>query len=97
MALTQEEVKKIAKLAKLKLGADEIGLYQAQLLRILESMAELEKLDTKAVSPMTSTLTEAADVLREDEPELFADAAKLLENAPERDGPYFKVPKVVEG
>ncbi|OGR85720.1 MAG: asparaginyl/glutamyl-tRNA amidotransferase subunit C, partial [Elusimicrobia bacterium RIFCSPHIGHO2_02_FULL_57_9] len=90
-----EDVSKIAKLARLKLTPEEVTLYQGQLGNILDYMNELEKLDTARVAPTTSVLG-AANVMREDIPESFADPEKILANAPEREGPYFKVRKVIE-
>lgn len=95
MAIGEEDVRKIAKLARLRLSQDEIKLYQGQLIKILDSMAELSKLDTKDVPPTTSVLG-LSNVMREDEPRPFADPEKLLANAPEREGHYFKVRKVIE-
>lgn len=95
MAITKEEVLKIAKLARLRLTPEEVALYQAQIGNILEYMEELGKLDTSRVPPTTSVLG-LSNVMREDKPEPFADPEKLLVNAPRREGPYFKVPKVIE-
>ena len=58
-------------------------------------MAELSKLDTKDVPPTTSVLG-LSNVMREDEPRPFDGPEKLLANAPEREGHYFKVRKVIE-
>ena len=95
MALTAEEVRKIALLARLKLDDGEVELYRQQLLKILDSMAALDALDTKTVPPTTSVLG-LKNVLRDDEPEPFADVESLLALAPEREGPFFKVRKVLE-
>lgn len=95
MSISEDDVKKIAKLARLALSEPEIKLYQGQLLKILESMKELSALDTQNVPPTTSVLG-AANCLREDEPEPFADKETLLSLAAEREGPYYKVPKVIE-
>ena len=95
MAITQDDVRKIAKLAKLRLTPQEIELYQSQFSKILDSMAELSKLDTKDVPPTTSVLG-LSNVLREDIPRPFKDTESLLSNAPEREGPYYKVRKVLE-
>lgn len=95
MAISEEDVRKIAKLARLKLTDDEVKLYQGQLLKILDSMAELSKVDTAKVAPTTSVLG-ATNVMREDAPAPFADVEALLSNAPEREGPYYKVRKVIE-
>lgn len=95
MAIDEKDVRKIAKLARLRLSDDEVKLYQGQLVKILDSMAELDKIDTKDVPP-TSSVLGAVNVMREDEPMARAGCEKLLANAPEREGPYFKVRKVIE-
>jgi aspartyl-tRNA(Asn)/glutamyl-tRNA(Gln) amidotransferase subunit C len=93
--ISESEVLKIARLARLRLEPKEVGVYQAQLIKILDSMAELAKLDTSSVPPTTSVLG-LVNVAREDVPDPFPDAEKLLANAPDREGPYFKVKKVIE-
>lgn len=93
--ITQDDVRKIAKLAKLRLTQQEVELYQSQFSKILDSMAELSALDTKNVPPTTSVLG-LSNVLREDQPRPFADTERLLSNAPQREGPYYKVRKVIE-
>lgn len=95
MSVSLDEVKKIAKLARLRLTEAEAALYGGQLTKIVDSMAELASVDTSGVSPTTSVLG-AVNVMRADEPKPFADGEALLANAPERDGPYFKVKKVIE-
>ena len=95
MSVSDADVKKIAKLARLRLSEAEVALYGGQLAKILDSMAELAAADTSGVAPTASVLG-AVNVMRDDEPKPFEDAEALLANAPERDGPYFKVKKVLE-
>jgi len=95
MSVSDADVKKIAKLARLRLTDAEVALYGGQLTKILDSMNELAKCDTNGVAPTTSVLG-AVNVMREDVPSPFEDTEALLSNAPERDGPYFKVKKVIE-
>ena len=95
MAISKEDVLKIAKLAHLRLAPEEAERYQSQLVKILDSMEELSRLDTSAVEPTTSVLG-LTDVMRDDVPEPFAAVEKLLANAPSREGPYFRVKKVIE-
>lgn len=95
MSVSDAEVKKIAKLARLRLTEAEVALYGGQLSKILDSMTELSKADTSKVAPTTSVLG-AVNVMREDAPAPFADTEALLANSPDRDGPYFKVRKVIE-
>jgi aspartyl-tRNA(Asn)/glutamyl-tRNA(Gln) amidotransferase subunit C len=94
VSVSDADVRKIAKLARLRLSDEEVKLYGGQLGKILDAMAELGKLDTKDVPPTTSVLG-AVDVTREDEPREFANRELILKNAPDRDGPYFKVRKVI--
>ena len=94
MSISDDEVRKIAKLARLRLSDAEIGLYRGQLTKILDAMAELGALDTKDVPPTASVLG-VSDVTRPDEPRVFEGRERLLENAPDRDGRYFKVRKVI--
>ena len=95
MAISEEDVRKIAQLARLRLTDEEVRLYQGQFVKILDSMAELSGLDTKAVPPTTSALG-LSNVTREDVPAPFLGVEKLLANAPEREGRFFKVRKVIE-
>jgi aspartyl-tRNA(Asn)/glutamyl-tRNA(Gln) amidotransferase subunit C len=89
-----EDVQKIAKLARLRISDEEAKRYQTQLLAILESMGELAKLDVSKVAP-TSSVLGLSNVTREDAPEPFAAVDKLLNLAPEREGPYYRVKKVL--
>jgi aspartyl-tRNA(Asn)/glutamyl-tRNA(Gln) amidotransferase subunit C len=95
MSVSESDVRKIAKLARLRLSDDEVKLYGGQLGKILDSMAELAGVDTAAVPP-TASVTGAVNALREDEPRPFEDREALLGQAPHREGPYFKVRKVIE-
>ncbi len=95
MGIDEKEVAKVARLARLILSAEEARLYPAQLGRVLDHMEELKRLDTEAVTPTTHVL-ELTNVLREDEERPFPGREELLANAPEREGSYFKVPKVIE-
>ena len=95
MGIEEKEVSHIAQLARLKLSKEEIRLFQDQLGRILKHIEDLKKLDTEKVSP-TSHVLGLTNILREDEPRPFKDQKRILENAPESEGPYFKVPKVIE-
>jgi aspartyl-tRNA(Asn)/glutamyl-tRNA(Gln) amidotransferase subunit C len=94
MSVSDADVKKIAKLARLRLTDEEVKKYGDQLTKILDAMTELGKLDTKDVPPTTSVLG-VTDVMREDEPRPFEGRERLIENAPDHDGPYFKVRKVI--
>jgi aspartyl-tRNA(Asn)/glutamyl-tRNA(Gln) amidotransferase subunit C len=97
MALSLEEVRRIARLARLRLDPDEERRFAGQLSAILDHVAELSKLDVSGVEPMTHALAaEDAAPLRADEarPSLAPDEA--LANAPAREGTCFRVPRIIE-
>ena len=94
--IQQEEVKHIAKLARLQLSDDELPRYTEQVGRILAFFDELKQLDTTGVEPTAHPIP-VSNAFREDtvRPSLGADRA--LANAPHREGDYFRVPKILEG
>lgn len=97
MSLTPDDVKKVARLARLKVTADEVARFQGQLGHILEHMADLAALDTSKVEPTAHALG-LVNVLRPDvaAPQTPEAREAIFKNAPEREGPYVKVPKVIE-
>lgn len=97
MIITRKDVDHVARLARLSLTEEEKERYTAQLESILEYVDKLNQLETKDVPP-TSHVLPLANVWREDVVEArdLADPADVLKNAPEREGPFFKVKKVIE-
>jgi aspartyl-tRNA(Asn)/glutamyl-tRNA(Gln) amidotransferase subunit C len=95
VSVSEDEVRRIANLARLRLTEGEVPLYRDQLTKILDAMAELGGLEISKTPPTASVLG-TVNVLREDEPRVFPGRERILANAPERDGPYFKVRKVIE-
>jgi len=95
MAIEEKEVLRIARLARLRLEPEELAPLRAQLGAILDSMEELKAVDTTDVPP-TSSVAGGRDVVRPDVPQSFPGRDDILAEAPWRDGPYFKVRKVIE-
>ena len=93
--LTEQQVRHVAKLARLKCSDKEITAFTSQLSDILDYMAHLQELDTADVEPLAHCLS-VHNVFREDvvKPSLTNDQA--LQNAPQRDGEFFAVPKVLD-
>jgi len=85
----------VAKLARLALTEEESARFSAQFGRLFEFIAELQALDVSAVHP-TAQVIPLTNVLREDvvTPCLTHDEA--VANAPATDGPYFKMPRILE-
>ena len=92
--ITNEEVKKVAHLARLELNQDEINNHAEQLEKILEYIKQLEKIDTDNV-PCTTRAIEVNNVFRKDEKINSDCIGELLELGPSREDKYFKVPKII--
>ena len=96
MALSPEEVRRIATLARLRLLPPEEARLAAELSAILDYVRLLEELDVSGVEPMTHALASGETPWRVDEvlPGLSPDQA--LANAPAREGTCFQVPRIIE-
>jgi aspartyl-tRNA(Asn)/glutamyl-tRNA(Gln) amidotransferase subunit C len=95
MAITREEVQRIALLARLRLTFKEEGRLAEELGNILEYVAALQGADTSGVEPMAQVL-ETANALRDDLVTSRPNTEALLANAPAADGNFFRVPKIIE-
>ncbi|MCK4788491.1 MAG: aspartate--tRNA ligase [Desulfobacteraceae bacterium] len=90
------EVKHVAKLARLRLAGSEANSYQKDLNSILEHVETLKGLDTQETQPM-SRAVKSKNVWRDDRPGKSKKTKSIVSNAPERERGYFKVPKILEG
>jgi aspartyl-tRNA(Asn)/glutamyl-tRNA(Gln) amidotransferase subunit C len=95
VALTVEEVRNIAQLARLKLTEPELQRFAQQLSAVLEHAARLQQVDTTAIPPTASVLPLTAP-LRPDAARPGLPAERLLANAPDAEGDMFRVPQVLE-
>lgn len=95
MKLSREEVLHIAKLARIELREKEVEKFREQLSEILNFVEKLNELDTEGIDPKFSVVP-PENVLREDVPGLSLPREKTFMNAPETDGQFFIVPKVVK-
>ena len=92
--ITAEDVCKVAQLARLDLPDDQIATFTGQLEKILAYVAQLEQIDTTNVPPTTRAV-EVVNVTREDEVAATPVRTELLDLAPEREGDFFRVPKIL--
>lgn len=95
MKIEIKDVEYVAKLARLYLTDEEKKQFAGQLSAILEHMEELNKLDTAGVPP-TSHAIAMKNVFRTDEVKKSEAADDIVSNAPEKDGRFFRVKKVIE-
>lgn len=95
MALTLDQVRHVAKLARLELSAEEEQKTLGQLQQILDAVKTLEEVDTSNVAPTYQVnLTEG--FTRPDVAGVPLTTEAALKNAPQRVGPHFAVPKIIE-
>lgn len=87
-------VRHIGKLSRIELSEQQVETFSRQLASILDYFDKLKELDTATVEPMAHAV-EIHNVFADDavQPSLTPEAA--LANAPQRDGNFFKVPKVI--
>lgn len=93
-SITPDDVEKVAKLARLNLPKERVGRFAVQLESILDYVAQIQKVDMTGVEPMAHAVP-LHNVLREDVVEPSLPLELVLRNAPETDGAFFKVPKVI--
>jgi aspartyl-tRNA(Asn)/glutamyl-tRNA(Gln) amidotransferase subunit C len=102
MALTDQEVSRIARLARLHLTPDQQVQAQTDLNKILGIIETLQSVDTSGIEPLAHPLASVSDIhlrLREDVITEVASAeqrAALMANAPGASEGLFLVPKVIE-
>lgn len=103
VTVTLEDVRRVAELANLELTAEEEPRMQRDLNAILGHVAQLAAVDTAGVPAMAqvgAVLREQVDAagseLRADAVRPSVDRAAVMASAPESDGRFFKVPKVIE-
>jgi aspartyl-tRNA(Asn)/glutamyl-tRNA(Gln) amidotransferase subunit C len=94
MKISSEEVAKVARLARLDLTQEKTEQYAAQLGDILGYMDKLAELDTASVEPMYTPVDQVS-VMRDDVVKKDYAREDILKNAPETDGAFFIVPRIV--
>jgi aspartyl-tRNA(Asn)/glutamyl-tRNA(Gln) amidotransferase subunit C len=101
--VTIDDVRRVAELANLELTSEEEPRMQRDLNAILGHIAQLNELDTSGVPAMAQVgemlgglLQDRGEALREDSVRPSVHRSKVMAAAPETDGRFFKVPKVIE-
>jgi aspartyl-tRNA(Asn)/glutamyl-tRNA(Gln) amidotransferase subunit C len=90
-----KQVQKVAKLSRLELTEAEVEEFSGQLSAVLEYMEKMNELDTSNVEPLAHCLP-VSNVFREDAVKESLGTEKALANAPDKDGEFFKVPKILD-
>ena len=93
-AMTADDVRKVAKLARLAVNDKDLPAMTAKLEPILGYIEQINEVDTAGIAPMAHAVP-LHNVLRDDVIEPSLPLPATLQNAPETDGPFFKVPKIL--
>ncbi|MEM7105094.1 MAG: Asp-tRNA(Asn)/Glu-tRNA(Gln) amidotransferase subunit GatC [Bacteroidota bacterium] len=95
MQIDKDLISKLEKLARLNLSDKEKETLASDLGRILNMVEKLQELDTENVEPLVQ-MSEAKNIFREDIVKQVISRDEALKNAPDRDGKFIKVPKVIK-
>ncbi len=91
--ISTDDVKHVAKLARLELTDDEINKYSKQLGDILKYVEQMNEVDTTGIEPMPHAIP-VYNVMREDVVKYEQTKEELMANAPYEEDGFFRVPKI---
>ena len=95
MKISEQDIKTVANLSRLKIRAEEAPEVTAQLDKFLTYVENLQTIDTTNIEPTTYALP-MQNVFRKDEVKPSLERELALSNAPLKEDGYFKVPRVLE-
>ncbi len=93
--IDEVQVRKVAKLSRLELTEAEVEEFTDQLSAILDYVEKMNELDTDGIEPLAHCLP-ISNVLREDCVKESLGTEQALANTPQRNGEFFKVPKILD-
>jgi aspartyl-tRNA(Asn)/glutamyl-tRNA(Gln) amidotransferase subunit C len=94
--INPEQIRHVAKLARLAIDEEHLRKFVPQIEAILGYVAQLQKVHIEGVEPMAHAVP-LCNVLRTDEVGPTLPVEKVLQSAPQIDGEFFRVPKVIGG
>lgn len=94
MSISKDEIRHVAKLARIDLTEAEIAKFQGDLNKVLGYVEVLKTVDTEGVEPLAS-VTGLQNVFRADEPEDSGLQQNIIDNVPQKSGRFIKVKKVL--
>ena len=94
MAISEQEVRHVATLARIALTDEQVATLQYELSSILDHIDEIQKLDLAGVEPTAHPL-HVVNVTRADEPKPGLTQEQAIANAPESSGGAFLIPRIV--
>ena len=94
MKITHEEIQKLAHLSRLELDAEATSQMVSDMNKILGFVEKIQELDLENLEPL-EFVNDQVNILRVDAVAQTITHEEALQNAPQRDSDYFKVPKVI--
>ena len=95
IVIDEEQVKKIATLARLTIPEERVAELSERLTQILSYVEKLNEVDTEGVEPL-SHVHGAVNVYRDDVSEEYENKEQILANVPDRSGAFIKVPLIID-
>ncbi len=92
--LSEEEVKKVAGMARIALTDEEVAKFQKDLSSVLDYVDVLKEVDTEGLE-IVSSVTGLENVTRPDVAKLIDYQEEIMANAPERKDRYYKVKSIL--
>jgi aspartyl-tRNA(Asn)/glutamyl-tRNA(Gln) amidotransferase subunit C len=92
--ISEETIRHVARLARIEVAQEQVPALREQLATVLAYFDKLNELDTTGVEPLTRAV-DLHSVVAADEPRAGLTTDEALAAAPDRDGSFFKVPKVL--
>ncbi len=93
MKITPDDLRRVGVLARLEVGADEIGPLAGHFNSILDYFGKLDQIDLSDIDPFTLDDSQPLR-LRKDEVIPWSDRDSILNQSPSRDGDFIKVPRI---
>ena len=93
--ISSSDVRKVAQLARLELPEDQIETYTLQLEEILSYVDQLQEIDTNNITPTTRAV-EVVNAMRDDIVKVNSSREDILNQAPQREGDFFRVPRILD-
>jgi len=96
MKIDKKIVEHVALLSRLSLDEDELSGHSIQLASIVTYISKLNEIDTDGVLPTSHALSTLKNVYRKDTLKPSLSSEEALQNAPSKEGDFFKVPQIIE-
>ncbi len=95
MSISKENVKHVARLSRLEFKEKELEGFTEKFASVIEYVEKLKEVDTEGVEP-TYHVHPIKNIMRDDKMGKSLDRKKVLQNAPDKENGYFKIPRVLD-